>query len=115
MKNLTKYLSVTLLLSLTLTADAKILLPQILSSNMVLQRDKTINIWGFAAAGEPVTVSFAGQLQKAVTDQSGHWSVQLSPLKTSWKAQKMTISGSNQIILTNILVGEVWVCSGQSN
>lgn len=115
MKNLIKYLSFTLLLCLALTADAKILLPQIISSNMVLQRDKTINIWGFAAAGESVTVSFAGQLQKAVTDQSGHWNVQLSPLKTSWKAQKMTISGSNQIILTNILVGEVWVCSGQSN
>jgi sialate O-acetylesterase len=106
---------VLLLLLFSLSTNAKILLPQILSSNMVLQREKPINIWGFAAAGEKVEVAFAGQQRETVTDKNGNWLVVLAPLKTSAKPQTMTISGSNKIELTNILVGEVWVCSGQSN
>lgn len=90
-------------------------MPQILSSNMVLQLDKPINIWGFASVGEKVEVTFAGQRKQAVTDKEGKWLVVLAPLKTSSKSQTMIISGSNKIELTNILVGEVWVCSGQSN
>ncbi|WP_248284658.1 sialate O-acetylesterase [Pedobacter fastidiosus] len=97
------------------SANAKILLPQILSSNMVLQREKPINIWGFASPSEKIEVTFAGQSKTTITDKTGNWSVILSPLKTSSKPQTMTISGSNKIELTNILVGEVWVCSGQSN
>ncbi len=108
--------AITILLSLfCLSANAKILLPQILSSNMVLQRDKAINIWGFAAPGEKVEVTFAGQKKETITDKNGNWLVVLSPLKTSAKAQTMSISGTNKIELTNILVGEVWLCSGQSN
>ncbi|WP_316847430.1 sialate O-acetylesterase [Pedobacter psychrodurus] len=90
-------------------------MPQILSSNMVLQREKPINIWGFAAVGEKVEVAFAGQKKETISDKNGNWLVVLAPLKTSAKPQTMTISGSNKIELTNILVGEVWVCSGQSN
>jgi len=97
------------------TTNAKILLPQILSSNMVLQRYKPINIWGFAAAGEKVTVVFADQKKEAIADPKGNWTVVLNPLKTSAEPQKMIISGSNTIELSNILVGEVWLCSGQSN
>lgn len=97
------------------SANAKILLPQILSSDMVLQRGKSVNIWGFASMGEKIEVTFAGQIKKTVTDKNGNWSVVLSPLKTSAKPQTMLISGSNKIELTNILVGEVWLCSGQSN
>lgn len=115
MKGLIKYLFFIGLFCMALSADAKILLPQILSANMVLQRDKQVIIWGFGNAGEQVTVSFAGQTRKATTDQAGNWSVELDPLKTSWKPQSMTISGSNTITLANILVGEVWLCSGQSN
>jgi len=96
-------------------AKAKILLPQILSSNMVLQRDQSVNIWGFAAPAEQVTVSFAGQVKTTIADQSGNWLVVLAPLKTSAVGQNMTIAGSNKIILQDILVGEVWLCSGQSN
>ena len=105
-----------ILLSLfSISAHAKILLPQILSSNMVLQRDKPINIWGFASPDEKIEVNFAGQKKQAITDKNGNWSVLLSPLKTSAQPQKMTILGTNKIELTNILVGEVWLCSGQSN
>jgi len=107
-----------LLMMLTIisfSANAKILLPQILGNDMVLQRDKPINIWGFGAVGEKVTVNFAGQTKATVTDNKGNWIVVLAPLKTSIMPQKMTISGSNKIVLDNILVGEVWLCSGQSN
>lgn len=97
------------------SANAKILLPQILSSNMVLQRDKPINIWGFASPDEKVEVAFDGQKKQIITDKNGNWLVVLAPLKTSAKPQTMSITGSNKIILTNILVGEVWVCPGQSN
>lgn len=97
------------------SASAKILLPQILSNDMVLQREKPANIWGFAAPNEKVSVSFAGQKKETVADVNGNWGVVLSPLKTSAKPQVMVISGSNKIELTNILVGEVWLCSGQSN
>ncbi|SDC02389.1 sialate O-acetylesterase [Pedobacter soli] len=97
------------------SANAKILLPQILSSNMVLQRAKPINIWGFAAAGERVTVTFAGQKKETLTDKNGNWAVVLNPLKTAAQPQSMLISGSNTIELNNILVGEVWLCAGQSN
>ncbi|WP_307529440.1 sialate O-acetylesterase [Pedobacter sp. W3I1] len=105
-----------ILLSLfSFSANAKILLPQILSSNMVLQRDKPINIWGFASPGEKIEVAFAGQKKETVADKNGNWLIILAPLKTSSKPQMMSISGSNKIELSNILVGEVWICSGQSN
>ncbi|WP_316800583.1 sialate O-acetylesterase [Pedobacter frigidisoli] len=97
------------------SANAKILLPQILSSSMVLQRDKPINIWGFAAPAEKIEVAFAGQKKQTITDQNGKWLIVLSPLKTSAIGRTMVISGSNKIELSNILVGEVWICSGQSN
>jgi sialate O-acetylesterase len=100
---------------ISFSANAKILLPQILGNDMVLQRDKAVNIWGFGTIGEKVKVSFAGQIKTTVTDDKGNWIVILAPLKTSAVPQKMSISGSNKIVLENILVGEVWLCSGQSN
>lgn len=99
----------------SLSANAKILLPQILGNDMVLQREKPINIWGFANAGEKVTVNFAKQTKTTIADAKGNWMITLNPLKTSAVPQQMTITGSNQIVLKNILVGEVWFCSGQSN
>lgn len=113
MRNFVRYLIALVFFSTNV--DAKILLPQILSSTMVLQRDQPIHIWGFGAVGEKVSVSFAGQLKNTVTDQSGKWEVVLTPLRTSSVAQSMTIIGTNKIVLTDILVGEVWLCSGQSN
>lgn len=96
-------------------ANAKVLLPQILSSNMVLQRDQPIVIWGFAAADEKVEVNFAGQSRTSKAGASGHWEVHFNALPASLQPRTMTITGTNQIKLSNILVGEVWVCSGQSN
>lgn len=115
MQSPAKLLLIFILLVISSSANAKITLPQILGNDMVLQRDKPVNIWGFATAGEKVSVTFAGQAKQTTTDANGNWIVTLNPLKTSATPQKMVISGSNQIVLENILVGEVWLCAGQSN
>ena len=96
-------------------ALAAVTLPNILSSNMVLQRDMPVPVWGFATVGEKVTVSFTGQTLETIADTDGKWSVTLKPLKLSTQPADMVISGTNTITLTNILVGDVWLCSGQSN
>ena len=96
-------------------ATAEVSLPSVIGSHMVLQRDVACPIWGWAAADEEVTVQFAGQTQKAKPDAAGKWSVSLKPLKANAQPQKMTIKGSNTIELDDILIGEVWLCSGQSN
>lgn len=96
-------------------ASAQVLLPKVITNNMVLQRGKPVAIWGTATAGEKITVIFANQTQTAVADTAGNWQVKLSPMKVSAEPRKMIISGSNTIELENILVGEVWLCSGQSN
>ncbi len=103
----------TLLLTPAATADVQ--LPSVIGSHMVLQRDKPLPIWGWASPGEEVTVSFAGQQATAKADADGKWKVTLSPMKASAKGQQMTVKGKNSITLDDVLVGEVWVGSGQSN
>jgi sialate O-acetylesterase len=95
--------------------QAEVVLPRILGHNMVLQREKPVKIWGTASVGEQVKVTFAGQASNTTADASGKWTVVLAPMKASAEGATMTISGSNTIKLNDILVGEVWVCSGQSN
>ena len=104
-----------LLLALAGPAQANVVLPRVLGHNMVLQRDKPVAIWGTAAPGEVVTVQFGGQHPRTTADAAGHWQVTLKPLAASATPADLTISGSNTIRLHNILVGEVWLCSGQSN
>ncbi len=94
-------------------ADVK--LPAIIGSNMVLQRDMPLPIWGWAEAGEEISVSIAGQTQKTTAGADGKWNVKLSALKVSDQPLTMTVKGKNSLELTNILVGEVWLASGQSN
>jgi sialate O-acetylesterase len=98
-----------------LTASADVKLPNVLGSGMVLQRDLTVPVWGWAEAGEKVTVSFAGQTKTAKAGDDGKWMVKLSALKANAKATSLIVEGNNKISLDNILVGEVWICSGQSN
>ncbi|WP_448698371.1 sialate O-acetylesterase [Mucilaginibacter sp. AW1-3] len=94
---------------------AQIVLPRVIGSNMVLQRQKPVPVWGTASAGEQVTVKFGKQTKKVVADASGNWKVVLDAMTASNIGQDMIIAGSNTITLHNILIGEVWVCSGQSN
>jgi sialate O-acetylesterase len=94
------------------TADVK--LPPVLSSHMVLQRDAAVPVWGTAAAGEEVTVKFRDQTKTATADKNGKWAVKLDALKAGGP-DKLTVSGKNTITLDDVLVGDVWVGSGQSN
>jgi sialate O-acetylesterase len=97
------------------SASADVKLPAVLSSHMVLQQGMPVPVWGTADAGEEVTVSFGPQKQTAKADNKGHWEVKLQPLTVSDKPQELTVAGKNKIDLTDVLVGEVWICSGQSN
>lgn len=94
---------------------ATVSLPPIIGSNMVLQQGRPLPLWGRADAGEQVRVQFGNQVKTATADALGQWQVVLDPLKASDKPATLMITGSNAIQLTNILVGEVWLCSGQSN
>lgn len=95
----------------------EIRLPAVLGSHMVLQQGKAIQVWGWAVPGETVTVSFAGQTASATVDKLGKWAVELSALHAGPEVYSMTISGTSspQRRLEDILIGEVWLCSGQSN
>lgn len=85
-------------------------------TNMVLQRDKPIHIWGWAEPGEEVTVSFAGEEATTTADKDRSWKVELSAMPASSAPQKMTVSGKNEtLVLNNLLIGDVWVLGGQSN
>ncbi len=91
-------------------------LHNLFQSDMVLQRDKPIRIWGWAAPGESVMVSFAGQTQTAKAAADRSWQVTFSALPANAAPQEMVVQGGNQTLtLTNILVGDVWVLGGQSN
>ena len=81
----------------------------------VLQRDKAVPVWGRADAGEKVAVTFAGQTKSTVADAQGRWSVTLDPLPANAVPATLTIAGNNTVTLADILVGEVWIASGQSN
>ena len=81
---------------------------------MVLQRNKPISIWGFGTAGEKVTVHFNAQTQSTKTGKDGKWKVMLAP-ENAGGPFLLFVKGKNQLSIQNILVGEVWICSGQSN
>ncbi|MFT5130293.1 MAG: hypothetical protein ACI8W8_003922, partial [Rhodothermales bacterium] len=84
--------------------------------NAVLQREMKVPIWGWSTPGTRVTVSFAGHEKRATADKSGKWMLNLDRLKASFEPAEMVIrAGEKTETLTNILVGEVWLASGQSN
>jgi len=107
--------SALLLIGSATAARADVKLPNIFGNNMVLQRGKPLPIWGTAASDEVVTVTFAGQTATAKAGADGKWQVSLAAMEANDKPQTMTVSGKNKLELKDILIGEVWVCSGQSN
>ncbi len=96
-------------------ALAQLRLPVIFSSGMVLQQEKPIRVWGWADAQQLVTVAFKGKKYKAFADRNGEWQLFLDPAKAGSAGELSVSAGDQRIELTNILVGEVWICSGQSN
>ena len=111
----TKILLTTLGLTLSALSFAQVKLPKVIANNMVLQRNQPVPIWGWAKPNEAVSVSFKGQQKSATANAEGYWKVMLFPLSASNDPAEMVIKSSNAIILKNILVGEVWLVSGQSN
>lgn len=87
------------------------------TNNAILQRDKPVPVWGTDDARATVSVKFAGQTKSTTADAKGNWKIQLDPLPPSHKPRNLSIASSKSeaVELTNILVGEVWICSGQSN
>jgi sialate O-acetylesterase len=116
-KQLRKLLaSLFFLLAFVPSALAAFTISPIFSSNMVLQRGTTVPVFGTADAGTTVTVQFLGQSRSGVADASGKWRVDLSSMAANATPSTMTVtSGAATITLTGVQVGEVWLCSGQSN
>jgi len=98
----------------TLSGSAEVKLPQLISNSMVLQRDTKLKIWGWASPGEKITIRFARRTYRTTTDKAGNWLILIPPMKAGGP-YSMEISGNNRITVSDILVGDVWFCSGQSN
>ena len=97
--------------------QAELSTPQVFSNHMVIQRGLPAPVWGWSTPGSEVSVSFAGQTKQATTNAKGRWQVKLAPLKANNDGQAMEItdkSGGN-ITFKDVLIGDVWICSGQSN
>jgi len=107
----TKFLVLILVLVCAAVVRAEVRLPAILGDNMVLQQGMKVRIWGSANAGEHVTVTFDKKSVNTVADAQGRWQVWIGPLKAGGPSE-LTV---NTLTIKNVLVGEVWLCSGQSN
>lgn len=107
---------VAAVLAFAAAAAAAVRPAPVFTDDMVLQRDIPVPVRGTAAPGETVTVRFAGQAVTAVADAAGNWRADLAPLTVSAAPAELIISGADSsVTLTNVLVGDVWLCSGQSN
>lgn len=108
-------LTAALLLALAPLARADVKLPTIFGSHMVLQRDRPISVWGWADKGEKVTVTLGSAKAEATADDDGNWKVKLPAQKANRTGQTLTVEGRNKVTFDDVLVGEVWIGSGQSN
>ena len=107
--------SLVLVASSVAQARADVKLPKVIGDHMVLQRDRPLPIWGWAGPGEEVTVKLDEATATAKADASGNWNVVLPAAKADGQTHRMTIGGKTKIELDDILIGDVWIGSGQSN
>lgn len=114
-----RILTFKLLIALSLvSAQAELKLNALFSDNAVLQRDAAVAVWGTADKDEKITVEFGGQTKTAATDENGAWKVLLDPMPANAESQTLVVTGDKTASpqkANNILVGDVWLCSGQSN
>ncbi len=110
----TALLAAAACLSSSLNSLADVKLPNIFTDHMVLQRDQPNKLWGKAEPGEAVTATIAGQMVSATADAQGMWSIMLPKLAVGGP-HELVVAGKNKISIQDVLVGEVWICSGQSN
>lgn len=104
----------TACLLITASVSANVTLPAFFGSGMVLQRDQPVCIWGWADKGEKVTVQFKSQKQSVKTGSDGKWMVKLKP-EAAGGPYMLTVTGKNNLTYDNVMMGDVWICSGQSN
>ncbi len=122
MKRFILFFTVSVLLFTQTVVHAEVTLPRVIGSNMVLQRNIEVPIWGWAAPGEEITITLSAEAEgvepvstaTAIADAEGNWQVKL-PAMAAGGPYTLRVKGSNTLELTNVLFGEVWVCSGQSN
>ena len=115
MKRLSTLIAVVAVCAMSPSVRANVKLPAVFSDHMVLQQDQPVPVWGWAEAGEQVKVSFAGQTKTTQAGADGKWSVKLDKLAASGQPQTLSVKGKNAVTVQDVLVGEVWLCSGQSN
>ncbi|MDQ5835410.1 MAG: 9-O-acetylesterase [Acidobacteriota bacterium] len=96
------------------SARADVRVPSLIGDNMVLQQGRKDRVWGWARAGERVSVTFQGRTSRVNADADGRWQVLIGPFKSGGPFT-LTVAGANTLTFKNVLVGDVWVCSGQSN
>ncbi|MDD5151784.1 MAG: sialate O-acetylesterase, partial [Flavobacterium sp.] len=103
-----------LLLAFSICANANVRLPKLFADDMVLQRNKLIPVWGWADANEKIEIKFNKQTKTTKADKNGKWIIRLDA-ENAGGPYLLSIKGKNKIVVKNVLVGEVWICSGQSN
>ncbi|MFP6867471.1 MAG: sialate O-acetylesterase, partial [Roseibacillus sp.] len=97
------------------SASADVQVSKIFGDHMVLQQEHPIRVWGTAGPGEKVTVELGGKSGSSKAADDGRWRVDLPEMKADGKAHTMTVKGVNTVTINDVLLGEVWLCSGQSN
>ena len=112
-----KNLSLFIALGVQLVLNAQVKLPALVSDNMVLQQNAKVNLWGWASPDEKISIQLGWQNApvEVSADSAGNWKVGVATPQGSEKSYSITINAVNKIVLNNILIGEVWICSGQSN
>lgn len=117
MLNTPRFLATVLLASLSALHAAEWKLAAPFADHMVLQREQRVPVWGWSEVGDEVTIQFAGQSKAAVADSAGKWTVWLEAMKASAESRTMTLSSKSgaKVEIRDVLVGEVWLCAGQSN
>lgn len=116
MKNVGRLCGLLLAMHTSIALRAQLKLSGVFSDHMVLQQKMTVPVWGFASPGKKITVRFAGQTKDAISDEKGNWKVVLEAMNASAAPNTLTVSdGSSTVKAEDVLVGEVWLCSGQSN
>ncbi len=113
LKDKLKHFFSLLIFLVPLSVLAQVTLPKLISDGMVIQRDTEVKIWGWAANHEEITIKFIDSVYQTSANEYGEWAIELSGLKAGGP-HTMEISASNEIIIKDILIGDVWVCSGQS-
>lgn len=109
-----RYAALIVFLVFFLESSAQIRLPDIIQNGMVLQRDQKIKLWGWASPSEKITLNTNGRTYRTITGKEGRWEISLAPVKAGGP-YTMTFSGKNKVFVKDILFGDVWLCSGQSN